>query len=168
MANEPKSDRDLALWMLERMKDSAEFLGVLKAARIDGKTDVLDTPDYVAKHKGRLKKLYQGSDEESVGVASSTAAKMAALADRDLLSGREELIEKAIAAYLSLHPDRDKGLPREWQSTFDLARDAIEGRVSGAFGATFAADLAQAARDEMARMAEQSRGRANERGGNER
>lgn len=166
MANEPKSDRDLALWMLERMKDSSEFLAVLEAARRKGAPDVLDTPDYVARHKDRLKKLYQGSDEEDVGVTSSAAAKMAALAERDLLSSREELIEKAIAAYLAQHPRGTEGLPREWQSTFDLARAAVEGRVTGAFGATFVADLAQSAREEMARQAEKARAR--DRGGRDR
>lgn len=156
------SERDLALWMLERMADSAEFLGALKAARAKGETDVLDTPDYAARHKRRLRRLYQGEDEDAAEAPTSVAAVMAALSERDLLSCREELIEKAMAAYLSLHAEKDKGLPREWQSTLDLARATIEGRVTGAFGATFVADLAQAAREEMARQAVRDRSRGRE------
>ncbi len=44
------SDQTLALWMLERMRDSERFLGVIKAARTSGQRDALDTPDYIERH----------------------------------------------------------------------------------------------------------------------
>ena len=57
MTNEPagRTDKDLGLWMLERMQESAEFLGVIRDARTKGKRDMLDTPEYAALHRGRLK-----------------------------------------------------------------------------------------------------------------
>ena len=67
------SDQALALWMLERMRDSDRFLGVIKAARAAGQRDVLDTPDYTAHHQDRLKKLYQSDSEEEEPIPSSTA-----------------------------------------------------------------------------------------------
>ena len=57
-------DKALALWMLDRMRDSEEFLGVIQAARKAGRPDVLDEPDYVARHKGRLAKLYQSDEDD--------------------------------------------------------------------------------------------------------
>ena len=148
-----RSDKELALWMLDKMRDSEEFLGVLKAARVSGRPDVLDTPDYVAKHKGRLKKLYQGDTDDTVGAPASVAGTMDALAARDLLSSREELIEKALAAYLDRHPKGKEGLPKDWQTTFDLARAEIEGQSKGAFKKGFVRDLASAARAELDRQA---------------
>lgn len=161
MANEPngRSDQELALWMLERMKDSADFLGTLRAARVKGKRDILDEPQYVDRHKGRLKKLYQGDDEETVDAPVSLAGTLDQIAARDLLSSREELIEKAIAAYLDTHPKGAEGLPSGWQTTFDLARAEIEGKSQGAFKPGFVAELAASARKEMAREAEAARAR---------
>lgn len=169
MANEHggRSDKELALWMLDKMRDSEKFLGVLKAARAAGEPDVLDTPDYVARHKGRLAKLYQSDGEETTDMPASTAAAIDQLVDRDLLSSREELIEKALAAYLDRHPKGRKGLPADWQSTFDLARDEIEGRTKGAFHKGFVAELAAAARTELDRQAEAAKAREHGRGGRE-
>ena len=148
------NDRDLALWMLERMRDSERFLGVIKAARVAGRRDVLDDPAYVARHGDRLKKLYQSDDEDEAPVSSATAAKIDALVKRDLLSSREELLEKALAAYLERHPKGLEGLPADWQTTFAAARAEIEGRTSGVFEPGFTAGLAKAARAEIARQTE--------------
>jgi hypothetical protein len=137
--------------MLERVKDSDEFLGTLRAARIAGKRDLLDEPRYVDRHKSKLKKLYQSDDEETVDAPPSLAGAIDEIAARDLLSSREELIEKALLAYIDAHPKGAEGLPTGWQTTFDAARAEIEGRTSGAFEPGFVADLAAAARREMAR-----------------
>ena len=69
MANSEMDEKQLALWMLNKMRDSEEFLGVIRDARRAGKPDILDTPDYVAKHKARLAPLYQDSVEEPVEAA---------------------------------------------------------------------------------------------------
>lgn len=166
MANNPSgmSDQELALWMLEKMRDSEVFLGVLNAARTAGAPDVLDTPEYVARHRDRLKKLYQGEADEDTAVSAGTAASVDELVKRDLLSSREELIEKALAAYLDQHPKGRDGLPQDWQSTFELARAEIEGRTKGAFHSGFVAELAQAARTEMQRQAEAGKSRDRGRG----
>lgn len=158
------SDRELALWMLEKMKDSAEFLRVIKAARKAGTPDVLDEPDYVERHKGRLKRLYQSDAADETPMSSATAAKIDALVKRDLLSSREELIEKAIGAYLERHPKGLEGLPAEWASTIDAARAEIEGRTSGNFDPGFTADLAAAAREEIVRANERAQARDRSRG----
>ncbi len=148
-------DRDLALWMLQRMKNSAEFMVVVRKARIDGKRDVLDTPDYVARHSKRVAKLFQSDTEEDIAAASSTAAAIEEIMRRDVISSREEFLEKAIAAYLEKHGA--EGVAPEWQSTFEAARAEIEGRTSGAFAQSFVASLANAARDELSAEAEKSR-----------
>jgi hypothetical protein len=155
------SDKELALWMLDRMQDSEAFLAVIKAARVAGKRDVLDSPDYVEKHQGRLKKLYQSDTEDDAPMSSSTAAKIEALMKRDLLSSKEELLEKALAAYLEQHPAGRDGLPADWASTFEAARAEVEGRTTGAFEPGFTAGLAASAREELARQAvvEQDRSR---------
>lgn len=162
MANSPmvKSDKELALWMLDRMRDSEEFLGVIRAARSAGGTDILDTPDYIARHKGRLAPLYQGEHEDMVDVPESVAVALEKITGRDLLSCNEELIEKALAAYLAKHPKAGEGLPTDWPSTFDLAKAEIEGQIQGAFKPGFIAELATAARGELARQsaADKSRG----------
>lgn len=152
-----RSDQELALWMLERMKDSAEFFGTLRAARARGKRDVLDEPQYIDRHKGRLKKLYQGDEDETVDAPPALAGTLDEIAARDLLSSREELIEKALIAYLDTHPKGAEGLPGGWLTTFDLARAEIEGKTQGAFGPGFIAELAGAARRELAREAEAER-----------
>lgn len=147
------SDQELALWMLDRMQDSESFLAVIKAARVGGKRDVLDSPDYVEKHQGRLKKLYQSDTEDDAPMSSSTAAKIEALMNRDLLSSKEELLEKALAAYLEQHPAGRDGLPADWASTFEAARAEVEGRTTGAFEPGFTAGLAASAREELERHA---------------
>ena len=154
------SERELALWQLTRLRDSERFLGVLKAARVRGARDVLDTPDYVDRHAARLKALYQSDSDDEMPVSAATAAKIKAILQRDLLSGPEEFIEKALAAYLERNPER---IVPEWQSTFDAARDEIEGRTTGSFEAGFIAKLANEARAELAQQIE-APGRASERG----
>lgn len=159
------SDKELALWWLGKMRDSEVFLGVLKAARDRGTVDVLDTPAYVERHKARIKKLYQGDDDDTVDVPSSLAGEIDAIVARDVLSGREELIEKALAAYLARYPEAAIGLPQDWETTFEAARAEIEGVTSGVFGKGFVASLAAAARDELARdaVAQRSRDQGQER-----
>jgi hypothetical protein len=134
-------DKELALWMLERMKDSQEFLGVIQKARIAGTADVLDTPDYVGRHKQRLRQLYQSDTEGEVSTTATTAAKIEALMKRD--------IEK----------HGSEGLPREWQTTVAAARDEIEGKTSGAFDTGFTAGLATAAREELTKLQSIEKGR---------
>lgn len=162
-----KSEQELALWMLDRMRDSEEFLGVIQAARLAGAPDVLDSPDYVARHKQRLKRLYQSDEEEPIDVPASLAGVIEEIAARDMLSGREEVIEKALAAYLELHPESAKNLPKDWQSTFEAARSEIEGKTQGAFEPGFTATLAAAARLEMEREATADRAAGKEHSGRE-
>ncbi|MEQ1615978.1 MAG: hypothetical protein ABL904_24735 [Hyphomicrobiaceae bacterium] len=159
-------DSELALWMLERMRDSEEFLGVLQKARKAGARDVLDTPDYVARHKARLAKLYKSDTEDDVTVSATTIAKIEMLMARDMLSSPEEFIEKALAAYIEKHPRGAEGIDGNWQSTFEAARAEIEGRTQGMFEPGFTAGLAASAREELARQAG-DRTKVNERGGRE-
>ncbi len=154
-----KTDQELALWMLERMRDSEEFLGVIRAARTAGTRDVLDTPGYVARHQGRLKKLYQSDSEDPVESTARLSSVIDELVARDLLSSREELMEKALKAYLDRHPKGAEGLPAEWQTTFDAARAEIEGKTQGTFEPGFVAALAGAARQELERHATQEKDR---------
>lgn len=154
MANELTEEQQLALWMLGRMRDSEEFLGVIRAKRMAGERDVLDTPDYVKKHGERLKPLYQGARREAVDMDTETVAMMEAVSQRDVLSCHEELIEKAIAAYVKLHPKGEEDLPPGWRSTAALAEAHIKGEVKGAFSDGFTAELAGMARAEKARAAE--------------
>ncbi len=157
------ADKVLALWMLQRMRDSEEFLGVLRKARSAGTRDVLDTPEYVARHKGRIAKLYQSDTEDDVDASPSTVAAIEEIVRRDLLSGPEEFIEKAIAAYIEAHPRGAEGLPKDWQTTFEAARAEIEGHTSGAFEQGFTAGLAESARQELGRQAgEQSKTRGHD------
>jgi hypothetical protein len=161
------SDKELALWMLERMRDSEGFLGVIRDARSAGGTDILDTPDYVARHKARLAPLYQGADEETVEVSATVATLLEKLGARDLASCNEELLEKALAAYIAKHPKGGEGLPSDWPSTFDAARAEIEGRTTGAFKPGFTAELAASARAEMVRQAANDRSHGTARNGRE-
>lgn len=154
------SEKELALWMLNKMRDSERFLDVIRSARNAGAPDILDTPEYVARHKARLAKLYQSDEGGPVEAPQGVAAQVEGLKNRDLLSSREELIEKALAAYLAQHPRGAHNLPKDWASTFELAQAEIEGRVTGAFQKGFVAELAQAARDEMAKEAINSHGRS--------
>jgi hypothetical protein len=158
------SDKELALWMLERMRASEGFLGVIRDARSAGGTDILDTPDYVARHKARLAPLYQGADVESFEASDTVVTLLEKLGARDLASCNEELLEKALAAYIAKHPKGGEGLPSDWPSTFDAARAEIEGRTKGVFKQGFTAELAASARAEMARQAgaDKSRGSGRE------
>jgi hypothetical protein len=155
------TERELALWMLEKMKDSDTFLGILRKSRVEGQRHVLDTADIRALHVRRLKMLHQGDEEETVEVPVSLAGTIAALVERDLLSGPEELIEKAIAAYVERTGERD--LPRFSEGTIEMARAEIEGRTQGQFDAGFVKELAEAARAELAREAEAERDREQDR-----
>lgn len=161
------SDKELALWMLDRIADSGEFLEAIRDARINGTRDVLDTPDYVERHTTRRRKLFDGDDTETVTAPVEVAAQIEALVKRDLLSGKEELIEKALAAFIARHPERGA---LDWQPTVEAARAEVEGRTSGQFRKGFVADLAEAARSELARQAEEQAqsGKSRDRGGNER
>jgi len=154
------SDASLALWMLELMRDSAGFLDVIRSSRKARRRDVLDTPDYVERHQSRLRKLYQSDAEDDAPMTSATSAKIAAVIVRDMLSSREELIEKALSAYLEKHPG---SLDTEWQTTFEAARAEIEGRTKGAFEPGFVGGLAAAAREELQRET-RTRTRGHERG----
>jgi hypothetical protein len=147
------SDKELALWMLDRMRDSDEFLGVIRAARSAGEPHILDTPDIAAQHTSRLTPLYQGDTEVALEASDALVAAMEKAKARNLLSCDEELLEKALAAFLAAHPKNGEGAPSDWPATFDLAKDEIEGRTSGAFKAGFVAELASAARVELARSA---------------
>ncbi len=150
----PKADAtevELALWMLERMRDSEGFLGTIRAARSAGDTDILDTPEYVALHTKRIAPLYRGETDAVIEAPESVVAMLEKLGKRDLLSGNEELFEKAIAAYIAKHPKGGEGLPVDWSSPFDAARAEIEGVTNGAFKPGFTAELATAARAEIAR-----------------
>lgn len=155
-------DTELALWMLERSRDSERFLGVLKAARITGQRDVLDTPDYVERHRARLKKLFSSGSGDDTPLPPATAAKVAAIIKRDMLSSPEEFLERALDAYLQLSPRGLEGLDSEQRSIFDAARDEIEGRTSGEFRLGFAAEIATAAREELVRQAAPTIERSNE------
>lgn len=159
------ADKELALWMLERMKDSQEFLGIIQKARFAGSPDVLDTPEYVGRHKQRLRKLYQSDTEGEVSTSVSTVAKIEALMKRDMLSSPEEFIEKALAVYIERHGS--ESLPKEWQSTFSAARAEVEGKTSGSFEAGFTASLAKSAREELVRESTAERGRGQGRDGRE-
>ncbi len=155
-----KTDKELALWMLDRMADSDEFLGVLRKARAAGKRDILDAPDYIAKHKARLLKLHKADSEEDTDITTAAAAWIDALVERDLLSSREEFFDKAIAAYVEKYGADH--LPGADRSIVEAARDEIEGKTSGAFEPGFTANLAAAAHVELAAEAEKSRGQERE------
>ncbi len=92
--------------------------------------------------------------EDDEPIPPTTAAKIEAVLKRDLLSSKEELLEKALAAYLDQHPEIGKDLPSDWQTTFEAAQAEIEGRTSGAFEPGFMAGLAEQARQELSRQNE--------------
>ncbi len=148
-----KTDAELALWMLERMQNSEAFFADIRAARTAGTRDVLDTPQDIARHTSRLKKLYQSDSDDTEEAPAALAGLIDEIVARDALSSREELIEKALMAYLEKHPRGVEGLPPDWQTTIDAARAEIEGTTNGAFGPGFVAGLAAAARTELARQA---------------
>lgn len=159
------TEQQLALWMLDRMQNSAEFIDVLRKARVDGAPHFLDSPDLVEPHLEQLRKLHEGDDEEVVDLPPTVIGKLAALMERDLLSGPEEFMEKALAAYIERSGDRSLQPPIE--PTIEMARAEIEGRTTGMFDKGFVAGLAQEAREELAREAERERDRGSERDGRE-
>jgi hypothetical protein len=164
-AQDPRTDRELALWMLEQMRESEAFLAMLRAARRQGRRDILDTREDIEPHRKRLGVLFDGDEDVIVGDAPPRLVSVIEeVMARDLLSGREEFLEQALAAYLEQHPRGSEGLPIEWQTTIEAARDEIEGRTEGAFEAGFIGKLAAAAREEIARSSEHDREHDNSRG----
>ena len=166
MTNNPTgtSDRELALWMLERMRESDKFLEVIRAARSAGVPHLLDKADTTSMHTGALALLYQGDTDVALDTSSPVAAAMDKAKARYLLSCDEELLEKALAAFLAAHPKIAEGVPSDWPATFNQAKDEIEGRTSGVFKTGFVAELAAAARLELARSAGVDKSRGAERG----
>ena len=152
MANELSEEQTLALWMIERMRGSEEFLNLIRQQRVAGSPDGLDTPENIARHAERVAPLYRGESGEALDVPEKLAAAMAAVGMRDLLSCPEEMIEKAIAAYLKQHPSGEDDLPTGWKSTFALAEAEVRGEVRGQFAPNFVAALADRAREEQQRM----------------
>ena len=157
-----QNDKVLALAMLAKIARSETLLSDICTARFAGRRDPLDSPDVVARHASRVKRLYQDSEEGEVGVPVSVAAAIDAATARDVLSCREELVEKAIAAYLQAHPRGTEGLPKDWQTTLALAEQQIEGQVKDAFRDNFVGELAQSERAE--RDQQKDRSRSNDRG----
>lgn len=154
MPSADATETELALWMLERMRGSEHFLAVIRAARVAGRRDVLDEPAYVELHRARLKKLFLSGDGDDTPLPPATAAKVAAIMKRDLLSSPEEVLEKALDAYLERGPRGIEDVESERHSAFDAARDEIEGRTTGEFKPGFTSELAAAARAELARQAD--------------
>lgn len=133
---------------------------MLRAARREGRRDILDTRADYAPHRKRLSKLFQGDEDASVSDAPpALIGVIEEVIARDLMSGRAEFLEKALAAYLEQHPKGSQGLPAEWQTTIEAARAEIEGRTSGAFEPGFVQKLAAAARHEIQQEAERTSGR---------
>ena len=68
-SDQPRSDRELALWMLDQMRESAAFLAMLRAARRSGRRDILDTREDFDPHTKRLAALFDGDEDVIVGDA---------------------------------------------------------------------------------------------------
>lgn len=151
----------MALAMVSKLANSQGSLAVIREARQQGTRDVLDDPAYVAKHRQRLKRLYQGDAETPVSLPVPIAKVIEAIMSRDLLSSPEELIEKALGAYLDQHPKGREGVTIDWPTTAAAARAEIEAGAADRFDAGFAGRLAEAEREERSRVAEKDR--ANER-----
>lgn len=135
--------------MASKLANSQASLTIIRDARRAGKKDVLDDPAYVAKHRRRLKALYEGDAEAPVTLPIPIAKVIEAIIARDLLSSPEELLEKALAAYLDRHPRGREGMPLDWQTTTDAVRAEIEFGASGRFDAGFIGRLAEAEREEV-------------------
>lgn len=153
------SDKELALWMLERMRHSETFLDDIRAARSAGDTDMLDRPEYIAQHGRRLAGLYQGGDEKRVEMSEEAAAQLKQIAAQGLLSCDEHVLEKALASFLAANPKIAATVPGDWPTTIDAAKAEVEGRTKGRFRRGFTADLAAAARSELERRAQAERSR---------
>lgn len=158
------SDRDLALWMLERMRESDTFLESIRAARSAGGTDMLDRPEYTDAHRVRLAPLFEGDKLSTLDVSETVDAAVTKLKEFQLLSGNEELLEKVLAAFLAKHPKIATTVPADWPSTIDAARAEVEGKTKGRFRAGFTADLASAARRELERNAQADRSKSRDTG----
>lgn len=153
------SDKELALWMLERMRHSETFLDDVRTARSAGDTDMLDRPEYIALHSARLAGLYQGGDANTVEMSEETAERLKGIAAQVLLSCDEHVLEKALASFLAANPKIAATVPSDWPTTIDAAKAEVEGRTKGRFRAGFTADLAAAARSELDRRAQAERTR---------
>lgn len=159
MPHKGASDKELALWLLERMRHSESFLEDIRTARSAGDTDILDRPEYIAQHRMRLAHLYQGGDEKLVEISEDTADRLQLIATQGLLSCDEQVLEKALASFLAANPKIAATVPADWPTTLDAAKAEVEGRTKGRFRASFTADLATAARSELDRRAEAERAR---------
>jgi hypothetical protein len=159
-----ENEKALARAMLEKLAVSEKLLAEIRDARTQGLADPADRPKLVERHKARLRRLYQDDDESEVGVSASVAAQIEAAMSRDVLSCREELVEKAIAAYLQGHPRGAEGLPKDWQTTLALAEQQVEGRSDTAFRETFVSALAAAERAERDQVKTRERTNDRERG----
>lgn len=148
-----RSDKELALWMLDRIDASEKLL----AARRSGSPAEQPDDRNSAFDRRVLETLYRGPDAEDQRLPAALVGIMDAIGNRDLLAGREEVIEKALAAYISRHPNGNDGLPTAWQTTIAAARAEVEGRTTGNFAPNFVATLAKAARDEMVMEANRER-----------
>ncbi len=148
--------------MASKLANSQGSLAVIREARKQGKRDVLDDPAYVARHRQRLRRLYQSDAEAPVSLPVPIAKVIEAIMSRDLLSSPEELIEKALGAYLDQHPRGREGVAIDWATTPAAVRAEIEAGTAERFDAGFAGRLAEAERkEERQRGAEKDR--ANER-----
>lgn len=148
--------------MASKLANSQGSLAIIRDARAAGKRDVLDSPAYVAKHRQRLSSLYRGDAERSVSLPVPIAKVIEAIMSRDLLSSPEELLEKALGAYLDQHPRGREGVAVDWQTTLAAARAEIEAGTTERFGPGFAGRLAEAERAEQQQRAVEHE-RANER-----
>lgn len=114
-----------------------------------------------------VEKLYQSPVRETVEVPVELAGLIEAAADKDILSGREELPEKALAAYIEQR-GRD-GLPKDWQTILASARNEVEGRSSGDYEPDFLKQVADAGRREQdPQRGREADARRRERDGNDR
>lgn len=159
-----QSQKALALAALDRIGESERELSDIRAraARGEGRPGLEAPP-----HLDRVQALYQSETVEMVELPATMVAMMDQLAARDLLSCREEFIEKALAAYIAEHPRGTEDLPKDWQTTVASARDEVEGRTQGAFGPGFTAALAAVEQREQHRQGsgrDTARGRDDGRG----
>ena len=165
---EGMSERELALWLLGRIEESDAVLERIRASRRASRPEMLDDPDLVAHLRRQVSHLFQGGDETTEELPAALAGLMEGLGARDALSSREELLEKALAAYLERNSHEATAPPEDWRTTVALARAEVEGEKTGAFREGFVADLAATARAELARLAEISPERDRRKGEHER
>lgn len=130
--------------MLDRIAESEKVLSEVKAARSEGRRDERDRADVLPFHQHRAAALYQGAESEDVALPVETAAVVEGLIERDLLAGREHLVEQCLAAYIAEHGA--EGLPEDWQTTLADARGMVDGKRDGPLDAKLVDRLAKAER----------------------